>query len=182
MIFASAKFACSRESSVLQSKPQASTQAAGKRLRSFVGRLGAIALSGQQSGSFSVLQSPRHIGALPFWRCRSSLNVSSRHLCHSLRNTAAMSVLQSLPAALVSPATAAVSRYRYRKRFIFTAAGSHALRSVMHAALGALRVLRYPRFSMPMHTPSPNQSVKRDAVKAASLRACLPARRPLLPR
>jgi hypothetical protein len=70
-----------------------------------------------------------------------------------------MSVLQSMPAELVSPATAAVSRYRCRKRFIFAAVGSHTPRSVMRAALAALRALRYPRFSMPMQTPSPNPAL-----------------------
>lgn len=53
---------------MLQSKPQASTQAAGKRFRSFVGRLGTTAHSGQQSDRGAVLQLPCLVGALLFLR------------------------------------------------------------------------------------------------------------------
>jgi len=155
----SAKVAGSLKSSALQREPQASTQAAGKRIRSFICRLGAMAPSGRQSGSLSVRQSPSLVRAQPVLRFRSSLNGSSRHLRDSLRNTAAMSVLQSRPVELVSRASTAVNRYRCRKRFIFTAAGSHGPRSVVRAALVALRVLRYSRFSMPMQTPSPNPAL-----------------------
>ena len=180
MIFASAKSACSLEGLVLKTKPQASTQVAGNRFRSFVGRLGTTAHSGQQSDRDAVLQPPCLVGVLPLLRFRASSNGSSKHLGQSLRNTAAMSALQSLPAALISPATAAVRRSRSGNRFVFTVLGSHTLRSVMHAALVALRALRYSRFSMPMQTPSPNQSVERDAGQAAFLRSVRPARRPSL--
>ena len=149
MIYAPAKSACSLESPALQSKPQTSTQAAGKRFRSLVARLGAMAHSGQPSGNFSVLQTPGLVRALPFLRLRSSLNGSSRHLGHPLRNTAVMSLLQGKPAALVSPATAAGRRSRSGNRFVFTAFGSHTLRFVTHAAVVALRALRYPRFPCP---------------------------------